>query len=155
MFSFLYQCQDFYRTWMYIRVTRLVSYRTQELLALCEHPSSLFCSLLKFVVLYQYVSLRFKFCIVMSVTISAWKRCSIRLNLELFVEGLMSYLRYLCLFPYSGVQHILCCVFALSFFVLCTIWCQFLWIVNCWLPLRYYLTFIYCRSLHICKKLSY
>ena len=23
----------------------------------------------------------------------------------------MSYLRYLCLFVYSGVQHILCCVF--------------------------------------------
>jgi hypothetical protein len=29
----------------------------------------------------------------------------------LFVGGLMSYLRYLCLFTYSGVQHILCCVF--------------------------------------------
>ena len=27
-------------------------------------------------------------------------------------------LRYLCLFPNSGVQHILCCVFALYFFVL-------------------------------------
>ena len=26
----------------------------------------------------------------------------------------MSYLRYLCLFVYSGVQHILCCVFVLS-----------------------------------------
>ena len=23
----------------------------------------------------------------------------------------MSYLRYLCLFAYSGVQHILCCIF--------------------------------------------
>jgi hypothetical protein len=23
----------------------------------------------------------------------------------------MSYLRYMCLFAYSGVQHILCCVF--------------------------------------------
>ena len=27
---------------------------------------------------------------------------------------------FLCLFVYSGVQHILCCVFALVFFVLCT-----------------------------------
>ena len=27
-------------------------------------------------------------------------------------------LRYLCLFAHSGVQHILCCVFALNFFVL-------------------------------------
>ena len=26
----------------------------------------------------------------------------------------MSYLRYLCLFAYSCVQHILCCVIALS-----------------------------------------
>jgi len=30
----------------------------------------------------------------------------------------MSYLRYLYLFAYSGVQHMLCCVFVLSFFVL-------------------------------------
>ena len=29
------------------------------------------------------------------------------------LRGLMSYLRYLCLFAYSGVQHILCCVFVL------------------------------------------
>jgi hypothetical protein len=31
---------------------------------------------------------------------------------------------------YSGVQHILCCVFVLFFFVLCTLCCQFLWIVK-------------------------
>jgi len=30
----------------------------------------------------------------------------------------MSYLHYLCLFRYSGVQHILCCVFVVVFFVL-------------------------------------
>ena len=43
----------------------------------------------------------------------------------------MSYLRYMyvCLFAYSGVQHILCCVFVLFFFVLCTLCDQFLWIV--------------------------
>jgi len=29
----------------------------------------------------------------------------------------VSYLRYLCLFAYSGIQHILCCGFALFFFV--------------------------------------
>jgi len=40
----------------------------------------------------------------------------------------MSYLCYLCLFVLSGVQHILCYVFAL-FFSSCTLWCQFLWIV--------------------------
>ena len=68
--------------------------------------------------------------------------CSVRLYLQLFVGGLMSYLRYL-LFVYSGVQHILVCVIVLFFFVLCTLYCQFLWIVHFWLPLRYSLTFIY------------
>jgi len=55
-------------------------------------------------------------------------------------------LRYLCLFAYSGVLHILCCVFVLFVLVLCTPCCQFLWIVHFWLPLRYSLTFI----LHVC-----
>jgi hypothetical protein len=31
----------------------------------------------------------------------------------------MSYLRFVCLLAYSGVQHISCCVFALFFIVLC------------------------------------
>ena len=35
-----------------------------------------------------------------------------------FVASLMSYLRYLCLLVYSGVQHILC--FTFFVFVLCT-----------------------------------
>jgi hypothetical protein len=33
----------------------------------------------------------------------------------------MSYLCYLYVFAYSGVQHILCCVFVLFLFVLCTV----------------------------------
>ena len=51
----------------------------------------------------------------------------------------MSYLCYtcMCLFTYSGVQRILCCVFVLFFFVLCSLCCQFLWIVHFWLFLRY------------------
>ena len=67
---------------------------------------------------------------------------SVLLYLQLFVGGLMSYLPYLCLFVYSGVQHILCCVFVMFVFVLFTLCCQFLWIVHFWLPLRYSLTFI-------------
>jgi hypothetical protein len=51
----------------------------------------------------------------MSVTISALKRCSVHLYLQLFVGVFMSYLRYPCLFAHSGVQHILCCVFVLFF----------------------------------------
>ena len=45
--------------------------------------------------------------------------CSVRLCLQLFVGRLMSYLLYLCLLGHSGIQHILCCAFALFVFVLC------------------------------------
>jgi len=58
-------------------------------------------------------------------------------------DELMSYLRYLCLFAYSGVQHILCCVFVLFFFVLGTLCFQFS--LDCQffvLALRYTLMFI-------------
>ena len=89
-----------------------------------------------------YVFLRSEFRVVMSITISTLTLCSVRLYLQLVVGGLMSCLRCLCLFSYSGVQHILCCVFALFFFVLCTLCCQFLLVVLFWLPLRYSLTFI-------------
>jgi hypothetical protein len=44
----------------------------------------------------------------------------------------MSYLRYMCLFVHSGVQHILCCGIILFFFV-CPICCHFLWIVHFWI----------------------
>ena len=50
--------------------------------------------------------------------------CSVRLYLQLFIGECVYYLRYLYLLAHSGVQHILCCVFALLFFILCT---QFLW----------------------------
>ena len=33
-----------------------------------------------------------------------------QVQLRLFVGGLMAYLHYLCLFAYSGIQNILCCV---------------------------------------------
>ena len=92
------------------------------------------------------------------------KSCSVRFYLQLFIGGFMSYLRYLRLFVYSGVQHTLCCVFVvffcrlvypmflvsldcLLFFycpsvfsnvylscVLCTLCCQFLWIVIFFCP---------------------
>jgi len=43
--------------------------------------------------LSYYVSLRSVFRVVMSVTIFALKRCLVRLYLQLFVGGFMSYLR--------------------------------------------------------------
>jgi len=48
---------------------------------------------------------------------------------------------------YSGVQHILCCVFGLFFLVLCTLCCHFLF--DCLLPLRYSLTFMSYLDPHI------
>ena len=49
-----------------------------------------------FFVLSYYVSLRSEFRVMMSVTISAYKSCSVRLYRQLLVEGHMSYVRYLC-----------------------------------------------------------
>ena len=49
------------------------------------------------------------FRVVMSVTISAWKRCSVRLHLQLFVGGRISYLRYFCLFAQWCLTHIVLC----------------------------------------------
>jgi len=46
------------------------------------------------------------------------------------------------LFAYSGIQHILCCVFVLFVYVWCTLCCIFFWNVPFWVPLRYSLTFI-------------
>ena len=50
-----------------------------------------------------------EFRVVMSVTISAWKRCSVRLHLQLFVGGRISYLRYFCLFAQWCLTHIVLC----------------------------------------------
>ena len=48
----------------------------------------------------------------MSVMILALKRCSCRLYLQLFVGSISSYLYYLCLFAYYGVQHVLASTWA-------------------------------------------
>ena len=67
------------------------------------------------------------------------KQCSVRLYIQLFVGGLMSYLRYLCLFLHIAVQHILCfCIV----FLRRILYRQVLWIVHIGLPLRYSLTFM-------------
>jgi len=42
-------------------------------------------------VLSYYVFLRSEFRVVMSVTISAWEQCSVRLYLQLFLGGIMSF----------------------------------------------------------------
>jgi hypothetical protein len=76
--------------------------------------------------------------------------------IQLCVGGLISYLHYLCLFVYSGVQHTLCCILVLFFFVLCTLCCQILWIVHSWLSLPYSLKFIQSRQMpDFLKSLCY
>ena len=54
----------------------------------------------------------------------------------------MSYLRYLCLLAHSGVQHILCCVFALFFFVMRLVYPILLVSLDCPLLIAYSVLFI-------------
>jgi hypothetical protein len=70
------------------------------------------------------------------------KTMSVCLYLQLFVVGLMSYLRQLCSFEQSGVQHILCRVFC--FVLLRLVYPMLLVSLDCpfVIVLRYYLTFI-------------
>ena len=137
-----------------------MSYKKQQLHTLREHLSSprffdgvrvahLF-SFLCCPIMCLYVLSSVLWCL---LRFSTYKRCSFRLYLHLFVWGLMSYLRYLYLFPHSGIQPILRCVFVLFFFVMN---CLFLISpsvfsnVYFWFPLRYSLMFIYITPwLHI------
>ena len=57
------------------------------------------------------MSLNSGFRVVMSATMSAYKRYPFRLYPQLFVGGVTSCKRYLCLSAHSGFQHILYCVF--------------------------------------------
>ena len=124
--------------YIYIWITMWVSYKKQELTILRGQMSSpwviFLCPIMCLYVLNYVLWSPLWF---LHIT-----RCSVRLYLQLFVGGLMSYLHYLCLLSSIGVQHILCCIFVLSFFVLCTLCYQFLWIVHFLRHFRYSLTFI-------------
>ena len=52
-----------------------------------------------------------EFPVTMSIKISVWGRCSVHPCMQLFWGEPVSCLRYLCLFVYSSVHHILCYVF--------------------------------------------
>ena len=105
-------------------------------------------------------------CCDVPVMISAYKRCSIRVYLQVFVGGLMSYLCYLYLFTYSGTKHILTIwvtwrvsykeqelpcflvrfvllIFTAFCVVLCAQCCQCLWIVHSSLPLQLSLKYLF------------
>jgi hypothetical protein len=101
--------QYLYLPWLYIWVTRRGFIRSSSCLPFAStwvHPvllsgvrvAYMFCLL--FFVLSYYVSIRAEFHVVMYVTIFAYKLCSVRLYLQLFVGGLVSYLQLFTLFPF-------------------------------------------------------
>ena len=112
--------------WLYIWVA-WVSYKRQILIIIRKHlisPRFLVGSVLFIVldfVLSYYVSTFWVPCCDVRYDFRI-KTYSVRPTLQLFVRGLVSYLHYLCLFAYNGVQHILCCVFVLFVFVLCLVY---------------------------------
>jgi len=143
---FLYHCHYFYRTLLYIWVTWRVSYKKHVLLTLCKHPSSLLvfwwgpcCSFFQFscVVLLcvftfwvSFCDIRYDFCI---------KRCSVSFSPPGVCKGarvLFTLFVFACSYWCPTHTFVLYCVFVLFFFVLCALWCQCLWIVHYWLPLR-------------------
>ena len=93
----------------------------------------------------------FRFCVFLVCVFAFWVPCC--LYLQLFVERLIYYLCYLCLFVHSGVQHILCCDFCFVFLRLRLCW-QCLWIVHFWLPLRYPLKCIYYSWYWYCNNFT-
>jgi hypothetical protein len=127
MFSFLYHCQDFYQTWLYIWVTRRLSYQKQELLTLRKHPilpPDFWWGNMLFLLLVV--------CVVLFCVFTFWVLCcDVRYDFrkQNNIRFVFASSCYLCLYAYSGVQHILCCIFVLFVFVLCTLCYQFLWIV--------------------------
>jgi hypothetical protein len=114
MFSFLYQC----RIWQYIWVTRRVSYKKQEVLCPARAPGFTAGFLVGSVLLIFLV-----FCVVLLCVFTFWVPCCDVCIETLFGSSLppvvcrrvMSYLLYLFLFAYSGVQYILCCIVLFSF----------------------------------------
>jgi hypothetical protein len=57
-----------------------------------------------------------------SVAVSVYERCSVCVTSSCVYEG-SCLIDYVCLFAHSDVQRILCCVFVLFVFILCTPWC--------------------------------
>ena len=116
-----------------------MSYKKQELLTLREHLSS--SPILVGSVLFIFLV----FCVVLLYVFTFWVwRCGVCYDFRIKTMFDSSLPPVVCmrapvlftffsLFAYSGVQHILCCVFALLVFVLCTLCCQFLWIVHSFL----------------------
>ena len=99
-----------------------------EILAVC------LCSRAPSIILVAYR------CVIISKTMHfTWKK---KHGLKILHPQALSEI-VLCLFAYSGVQHILCCVFVCFFFRFVYPMLPVSLDYTFWLPLRYSLTFIY------------
>ena len=140
-FSFPLSLRIFLPTWLYIWVTRGVSYNKQELLTFFKFiPGFLVLSMLLIFLV---------FCVVLFCVFTFWVLCCDVHNdiciKTMFSSSvplvvcwrLMSYLPSFCLC--IVVSNTYCVLF---FFILCTLCCHFFWIVHFLLPLRYSLSFI-------------
>ena len=148
MFSFLYHCEDFNRTWLYMSSTR-VSYKTQELLTLPEHPSSSPFFVVGSVLLIALVFFCvFLLCVFYVLSTVLW--CPLRFprynEVRIVLTPNCSYEDACRIYIISVCLHMVvsntCCV-GFVLFVLCTFFCPFLWIDLFRLSLWYSLTFIY------------
>ena len=146
MFSFLYHCQDFYRTWLYIWVTRQVSSKKQELITLRVHPGFLVRFLL-FIFLF--------YCVVLLCVFTFWvpccdfrydfglKRCSIRLlkQRSTHPKHMTSYLfSYLC-----SCCFITICICIVLLTTACHVFCPSIysfWFTPCYLQPFFNLKFL-------------
>ena len=91
---------------------------------------------LNYMIVIYYFHIKYNNCIHnTSLTSGEYTFSTIRLYLLLFVRGLVSYLHYLCVFAYSVVQHMLCCVF-FSLRLLYPM-CECVWVVHFLLSLQY------------------
>ena len=126
-----------------------MSYKRKELLTLCEHLSSLLLFLWGSMVLIFLVSV-LSYYVSLRLTSVLWcpLRCPHKNDVRLVFTSS-------CLLKGSCLIYVICvclcivvyktyCVVFFVLFVLCTLCCQFLWIVHfCYCPLRYFLTLIY------------
>ena len=70
----------------------------------------------------------------MHICISAYKRCSVRINFQLFVERLVSYLHYLHFFVFVFVFFVLRIVVSNTYCLLLSVFLYFVCLFVCFCP---------------------
>jgi hypothetical protein len=156
-----------YRTWLYIWVTRRVSYKKQQLLTVHMHLSSStvfwggpccssFCVVILCVLTFsvQCCDVRYNFHInTMNVgfylQLFVGELVSYLRYSCLFVGGLVSYLRYWCLFVGELVSYLrYWCLFVGELVSYLRYWCLFVGVLVSYL--RYWCLFVFCLSCVLC-----